>query len=98
MKELLLIIFLAILVEYIVNIIKPLIPDVNYPIPLILSLIVGIGLALLVQIDILSALGFEPRNIHIGCVVTGLVVAGGASAVHELFAKLRASRDDINCE
>ena len=96
MNQIILIIMLAILVEYIVNIIKPLIPEVNYPIPLIISLVVGVGLALIVQVDILLALGYEPINGVAGCIVTGLIVSGGSAAVHELISKLRASRNDID--
>lgn len=94
MDIILLVLFLAIIVEYIVNLIKPLIPDTDYPIPLVISLVVGVALAMLVQVDILTALGFDPIGSWVGCIVTGLVAGGGSSGVHELLAKLRASRKD----
>ena len=90
------IILLSVIVEYIVNLIKPLIPKTNYPVPLIISLIVGVGLGLLVRVDILSAIGFEPINLTVSYVITGLIASGGSTAVHELISKLRASRQDID--
>ena len=98
MNEIILILMLAIIVEYIVNIIKPLVPDIDYPVPLILSLVIGVALALIVRIDILVALGFEPISEFAGCFLTGLIVSGGSSAVHELIAKLRSSRDDLKID
>ena len=95
-NNIVMIILLSVIVEYIVNLIKPLIPETNYPVPLIISLIVGMGLGLLVRVDILTAIGFEPVNLTVSYVITGLIASGGSTAVHELIAKLRASRDDLD--
>lgn len=89
------VLMLAILVEYIVKIVKPCLPDTRYPLPLIAAMVIGIGLAVLVHADVLSVLGFEPSNRLIAEIVTGFIIAGGSSGLHELIAKLRASRDDI---
>ena len=94
-NNIVMIILLSVIVEYIVNLIKPLIPETNYPVPLIISLIVGMGLGLLVRVDILTAIGFEPVNLTVSYVITGLIASGGSTAVHELIAKLRASREDL---
>ena len=77
--------------------IKPLFGDREYPVPmpLVLSMLIGICLGLLVKVDILSAIGFEPVNLTISYVITGLIASGGSTAVHELISKLRASRQDI---
>ena len=94
-ENIVMIILLSVIVEYIVNLIKPLMPETNCPAPLIISLIVGVGLGLLVRVDILTAIGFEPINLTVSYVITGLIASGGSTAVHELISKLRASRQDI---
>ncbi len=94
-ENVVMIILLSVLVEYIVNLIKPLMPETEYPVPLIISLVIGVCLGLLVRVDILSAVGFEPVNLTVSYVITGLIASGGSTAVHELIAKLRASREDL---
>ena len=94
-NNIVMIILLAIIVEYIVNLIKPLMPETSYPVPLVISLVIGIALAVVVKADILTAVGFNPEYLIISYIVTGLIVSGGSTAVHELVAKLRASRQDI---
>ncbi len=94
-NNIVMIILLAIIVEYIVNLIKPLMPETNYPVPLVISLVIGIALAVVVKADILTAVGFNPEYLIISYIVTGLIVSGGSTAVHELIAKLRASREDL---
>jgi len=94
-ENLILIILLSVIVEYLVNVIKPLIPETDYPIPLVISLVIGIALAVVVKADILTAVGFSPSYLIISYIVTGLIVSGGSTAVHELIAKLRASREDL---
>ena len=94
-ENLILIILLSVIVEYLVNVIKPLVPESDYPIPLVISLVIGIVLAVVVKADILTAVGFSPSYLIISYIVTGLIVSGGSTAVHELIAKLRASREDL---
>ena len=94
-ENLILIILLSVIVEYLVNVIKPLVPETDYPIPLVISLVIGIALAVVVKADILTAVGFSPSYLIISYIVTGLIVSGGSTAVHELIAKLRASREDL---
>ncbi|MGI6579948.1 MAG: hypothetical protein ACOX3H_06895 [Saccharofermentanales bacterium] len=94
-NNIVMIILLSVIVEYIVNVLKPLMPETSYPVPLVLSMVIGICLGLLVKVDILSAVGFEPVNLTVSYVITGLIASGGSTAVHELISKLRASRTDI---
>ena len=94
-NNIVMIVLLSVIVEYIVNLIKPLMPETDYPIPLIISLVFGIALAVVVKADILTAVGFSPSYLIISYIVTGLIVSGGSTAVHELISKLRASRQDI---
>jgi len=44
-NNIVMIILLSVIVEYIVNLIKPLMPETNYPVPLVLSMVIGICLA-----------------------------------------------------
>jgi len=94
-NNIVMIILLSVIVEYIVNLIKPLMPETSYPVPLVISLVIGIALAVVVKADILTAVGFNPEYLIISYIVTGLIVSGGSTAVHELIAKLRASREDL---
>jgi hypothetical protein len=55
------------------------------------ALVIGIVVAFVARIDVLLSLGFETVPV-IGYIITGIVVSGGSSAVHELIAKLRESR------
>lgn len=87
--------FLAMIVEYLVKVLKPLIPETDYPIPLLMALVIGIGLSLLTGADFFAAIGIEANHTIVAQLVTGVMIAGGSSALHELIAKLRSSRDDI---
>lgn len=95
MDKLALVIALALVVEYITNILKPLVPNIEnikYPIPLVIALAVGITLTLTTQINLLNIIGLNTTNQYIGFITTGVIIAGGSTAVHELLAKLRESR------
>lgn len=95
------VVFLAIIVEYLTNIFKQFIPKTlktEFPIPLLISLILGIGLGLTVRIDILRSLGFEMSYPVVSYILTGLIASGGSAGVHEIIAKLRASRKDFEIE
>ena len=97
MVELTLILLLAILVQFVVDRIKILIPYAKIgkiELAPIYATIVGIVVAFVAEVDILASLGFH-SNPTIGYILTGLVVSGGATAVHELIAKLRESRKPI---
>jgi hypothetical protein len=93
--SIILVFLLATLVQYIVDILKNAIPATaigKVTLAPIYSLIVGIALAIIFQVDIMAALGFATQYAIAGWIITGLIVSGGSSAVHELIAKLRESR------
>ena len=93
------ILMLATIVEYLVNVIKPLLDfNVEYPLPRVYALVVGVGLSLLVGADFFVAVGFESVNPIAAQIITGVMISGGSTAIHELIAKLRASREDIQNE
>lgn len=86
---------LAMLVEFIVDVIKKVIPGDQLgqvPIPPLLSLVVGIVVAVMVQADIFAALGFHMQYAIAGWILTGIIISAGSKAVHELISKLRDSR------
>jgi hypothetical protein len=90
-----LVFLLATLVQYIVDIFKKAIPVAAVgavALAPIYSLIVGVTLAVIFQVDIMAALGFTTPYALAGWIITGLILSGGSSAVHELIAKLRESR------
>jgi hypothetical protein len=92
------IIILAIMVQTVTDILKKVIPIESIgkmPLPPVIALVVGIGLAVLTRTDILVATGFTPQVEAVGWVITGIVASGGATAVHEVIAKIRDSRELI---
>ncbi len=91
------VIMLAIVVQFVVDIIKGIIPILEigtFKLSPVYALIVGIILAIVYNVNIMAGLGFVGNAEIVGQIVTGLVVSGGSSFVHELFSKLRESRDN----
>ena len=97
LTSLFLFVILSIVVEHIVNVLKQLLPSKIGPVemPLLLAVIVGIATAVLTSTDLLSMLGFTVSQPAAAWVLTGIACAGGSKMAHELIAKLRASRQDI---
>jgi formate hydrogenlyase subunit 3/multisubunit Na+/H+ antiporter MnhD subunit len=95
MVELSVVLVLSILVQFLVDRIKTVVPyKAVWKLELapIYALVLGVVLAFVTKVDIIASLGFETIS-EVGYVVTGIVVSGGSSAVHELLAKLRESRE-----
>lgn len=89
---------LTILAQTVTDILKQLIPIEKIgpiPLPQLLALIVGVVVAVVTRTDILAAIGFSVHSELAGWIITGIVISGGASTVHELVAKLRESRSSI---
>lgn len=87
--------FLSLIDEYLVKELKPLIPETEYPVPLLLALVIGVILSFLTGADFFVAIGLEVQYPIVSRTLTGVLIGGGSSALHELIAKLRASRIDI---
>lgn len=87
----------AVIVEFAVNVLKGIVPAsvAKYITPLIQAALVGILVALAFGINIFTMLGYVSSVPAVGAVVTGLIISAGSVPVHELTAKLRASRKDI---
>lgn len=94
MEALIGIVLLATLTQFIVDRLKEIIPlDKIGGLALapVYAAAIGIAVARSAEIDVLAMLGFAASPI-LGQVLTGIVISGGSTAVHELLAKLRESR------
>lgn len=58
-----------------------------------ISIAVGVFLALLVRVDLVSLLFESTDATTVGMIVTGLYIAGGSKAVFVMFKRLRELRD-----
>ncbi len=84
----------ATLIQFVVEVVKKIIPSsaMKYiPIELI-NVIFGILLAISFKLDVFAMLGFTTENTIIAYIVTGLIISAGASPVYELIEKLKQSR------
>lgn len=98
MEEIISILLLSIVLEYIVKIVKPMIPIetvFNIPTASLVSLFFGIVISLSNLSNIFDMLGFQMVYPIVGQILTGVLISGGSGFVHELFSKLRASREDM---
>ena len=95
MSTLLLLSVLAIIAKYLTDIIKGIIPFRKLGqldlVP-IYALIVGLAMAFLSGIGLLETFGFTVTSKTLDIILTGIAMAGGAEAWHELVAKLRELR------
>jgi hypothetical protein len=87
---------LAILIEKITGVIKDAI-GVKLPawVWFIISSGLGIVLAILFQVDILSALGFVSpvaAAAYVGQIITGIAIGAGSGFVHDVIDKLKAGK------
>jgi hypothetical protein len=94
------ILILSMVVEAVVSVLKKILPEKigRLELPILLSIVVGIALAVLTQSDLLTAIGFNVSIAWVSWVVTGIASGGGSKVVHELISKIRASRQDVQLE
>jgi hypothetical protein len=97
MKEFALIIALAILVEFIVEILKKIFPNSIKGVSLspYYAVAVGVTLAFVTQVDLFKQLGFDITNSYVSLTFSGFIYSGGSRAVHTLLAKLQ-NQDESN--
>lgn len=92
---------LSIVVEAVVNIIKGVIPYISIgalKLAPVYSLVVGVFLAIVYQIDFMASIGFATHYALAGWILSGIVASGGSAFVHELVSKLRESRASVQTE
>ena len=91
------ILIMATLVQFLVDIVKNILPAkvLAFAKPPLIAAIIGISLAVIFQVDLFTVLGFGTQYALASWIFTGLILSAGSSAVHELIAKLRDTRSDI---
>ncbi len=62
---------------------------------LAIRLIGGVAISFAIDADIFYLLGLSPESTAVGVVITGVAVAGGSGAVHELLSSLEGMRANI---
>lgn len=89
------ILVLATMVQFITEIIKGWLPEkvLKYITPPIIAAVLGVLVALVFNIDAFAIAGYNAAVPFVGCILTGVILSAGSSAIHELIAKIRDSRD-----
>lgn len=96
-ESLVLVIMLATLVTFLTDRVKAIIPIAKVAgveLAPIWAAVIGLAVAFTTKLDLLASLDL-PSNPAVGMIITGLVISGGSTAVHELIANLRENRPDI---
>jgi len=85
----------AILIQFCVERIKEIVGEriMGYIKAPVWSLVLGVIFALLFSIDLFALIGFTSSSSIISQIITGIVLSSGSAPVHELFAKIRESRN-----
>ena len=94
---LLIFLVLSIVIEYVVAVLTDKLPAIvtKYITANIWSLIIGILVALMFQMDVFAVFGLQTTWFVAAWVLTGILLAGGSKLWHELISKLRESRQGI---
>ena len=82
------IIMMAILVEGIITYVNEFFVNSLTPWQLILSLILGIFVALVYKLDLLKCLCMESGVPYVGSVLTGILISRGSNYLYDLISKL----------
>lgn len=89
------IIIVALITEVTVNAIKVFLPKLEFPIVQLTSIIVGVALAVLSNMDIFVAFGYPLMVQYVGCVVTGIICSLGANAIYDLLESIKDYKDRL---
>lgn len=82
---------IAFVVEVLTNAIKTLLPDLNRRHLPLVSGILGVSLAWISGVGLLSTLDIPVRHVVLDYLVTGIVTSRGANIVHDLAKTLSSS-------
>lgn len=92
MYESLTIVFVsAVVVQYLVNIVKDVFSALFNISPKLLALAFGEIICATYSVNIFYSIGFVGSN-YVGIFLTGIIISAGSEQLHELFSKLRESR------
>lgn len=95
MEKLLAIVFMAIVVEGLVEYVKLGIQK-SICVEIISTMILGMGVAFLYNLDIFAALGIVARFDYVGNILTGLVISRGSNYVFDLIGKFSEIENDLS--
>ncbi|HPT84059.1 MAG TPA: hypothetical protein PLM25_09215 [Limnochordia bacterium] len=82
---------IAFVIEVLTNTIKALLPDLNRRHLPLISGVLGVCLAWVSGVGLLSTLDIPVRNVLLDYLVTGIVTSRGANIVHDLAKTLSSS-------
>jgi chromate transport protein ChrA len=93
-----LILIAAMVVQFAVQVIKTWLPAPVLAVltPQLQAAVLGIVIAVVYQLDIMAALGFQTQYAQAGWLLTGLIISAGSEPLHELIARIRAGRSDLD--
>lgn len=90
--------FLSFVVEKLVEVVLKLVPSIDHKtvvyldVPLLLALIFGLIIALGAPLDFFAMFGLQFQWPYVGCVITGLLMMGGSSLVHDVIQWVEANK------
>lgn len=96
MKSILILIVVAIIVEGLTEYIKASFPKIsdNTQVIFLITVALGIGIALLTGADVFSVIGIETRVPYIGEILTGCLTARGSNYIFDLIEKLTSAQKE----
>lgn len=91
------ILLFATLVQFLVDRIKGIMGEkvMGYVKAPVWAALLGVLFAFLFRLDVFAMFGYTAQLPAVAYVMTGLILSAGASPIHELIEKVRASRDTI---
>lgn len=92
MDKLLAIVFMAIVVEGLIEYVKLGIQK-SMCVEIIAAMVLGIAVAFLYNLDVFSALGIVARFDYVGNIMTGLVISRGSNYVFDLIGKFSEAQE-----
>jgi len=96
-KAVAIILTFAVLVQFLVDRIKDIVGEkvMGYVKAPVWAALLGVLFAFLFQLDVFAMFGYSAQLPALSYIITGLILSAGASPIHELIEKIRASRDTI---
>ena len=94
MESIMLILFIAVIVEALVEVLKGIVTTVNTPHVVwpVASAALGVMLCVLAGCDLFAHLAINLRYVVIGEILTGILVSRGSNFLHDLWVKLNRGR------
>lgn len=82
------IISLSILIESIITYFKEFFVDGNFSFSMLLSVILGITIAIAYEIDLPKPLGINSKLLFIGNILTGIIISRGSNYIYDILKTL----------